>query len=340
MCLSLYSFTCNHLHIACPTWVLQCLCLQPCLSAMKWLCVASRPACVSICSAHSSKGFMCLVMQMPLEDLVQSLKQQSSSRPHVSQYLGVSQNGKHWKARIRCANDKKRKHLGTFTSEIEAAYAFDRAAVRAKGINAKTNFHLSEYKDLMSAPLTPPACSWCMAWKFIGRALLQGHPLLRIGQLQHFGPSERRYHDDLDAIFHASQALFPCLGCGIDQGWPAHAGKEDRGKLTKIPRRQEPKETPKHDWMHHFRSEKEHASVAEGNAPAPDAASKPSQGTVAPATLRQLQSDTVYNLSKGMYTYVFVACMRKGHCSSLAASRVTHCCLLDLPSTTLPITCV
>jgi hypothetical protein len=59
----------------------------------------------------------------------------------VSQFKGVSPNlklGKPWVAGI--VNEGKRKHLGTFSSEIEAAMAYDAAAKIRFGEYAKLNF--------------------------------------------------------------------------------------------------------------------------------------------------------------------------------------------------------
>ena len=41
------------------------------------------------------------------------------------------------------------RYLGLFKDEIEAAIAYDREAVKRRGIHAVTNFDLSEYKDLL-----------------------------------------------------------------------------------------------------------------------------------------------------------------------------------------------
>lgn len=52
-----------------------------------------------------------------------------------SKYLGVSPSFKKWQARIKINN--KTKYLGTFDSEIQAAYAYDE---EAKILGRKTNF--------------------------------------------------------------------------------------------------------------------------------------------------------------------------------------------------------
>lgn len=94
---------------------------------------------------------------MTKEDLVQSLRRQSKGyHQNSSQYRGVTkhQKGK-WEARIGQVVGKKYKYLGLFTSEIDAAVAYDRAAVQAKRLVAQTNFDLVHYMDLLSAPSNP-----------------------------------------------------------------------------------------------------------------------------------------------------------------------------------------
>lgn len=41
-------------------------------------------------------------------------------------------------------------HPGLFNTEVEAAIAYDREAVKQRGIRALTNFDLMEYADLLS----------------------------------------------------------------------------------------------------------------------------------------------------------------------------------------------
>ncbi len=63
-----------------------------------------------------------------------------NGRKSRSKYKGVEvrPDGKHWKAEIR-ANGSRR-YLGFFTSEKEAAVAYDRAAILLHGEFAKLNF--------------------------------------------------------------------------------------------------------------------------------------------------------------------------------------------------------
>lgn len=68
-------------------------------------------------------------------------------------YRGVSRHVKgRWEARIGLTpvDGKRRyKYLGLFDEEVEAARAYDRAAVEHKGLSAIVNFSLGNYIDLL-----------------------------------------------------------------------------------------------------------------------------------------------------------------------------------------------
>ncbi|PWA70781.1 DNA-binding domain-containing protein [Artemisia annua] len=68
-------------------------------------------------------------------------------RRKKNKYKGVSlkPSGK-WAAEIMV--QKKRKWLGTYGTEEEAARAYDMASIRHRGKNAKTNFPVHEYPEI------------------------------------------------------------------------------------------------------------------------------------------------------------------------------------------------
>ncbi|CAN6440478.1 unnamed protein product [Victoria cruziana] len=86
--------------------------------------------------------------KMSKQEYVASLRRKSSGFSRgVSVYRGVTrhhQNGK-WQSRIGRISGNKDLYLGSFTSEEEAAEAYDIAAIKFKGLNAVTNFEMSKY---------------------------------------------------------------------------------------------------------------------------------------------------------------------------------------------------
>jgi hypothetical protein len=69
-----------------------------------------------------------------------SCNQHIQIRPKSSQYKGVCWDNKRNKWRALIAVNRKRIYLGWFTSEIEAAKAYDQAAVKHHGEFAYVNF--------------------------------------------------------------------------------------------------------------------------------------------------------------------------------------------------------
>lgn len=60
-----------------------------------------------------------------------------------SRYRGVSRNGNQWQVLIMVS--KKKRYVGSYSNEIEAARAYDRAALQNHGSKAKTNFDYSHH---------------------------------------------------------------------------------------------------------------------------------------------------------------------------------------------------
>lgn len=86
------------------------------------------------------------------DDLVLSLRRQSKGFcKGSSKFRGVTRHAKgKFEARIGQLVSKKYRYLGLFDSEQEAAMAYDVEAVRQKGLEAVTNFDISEYSEILA----------------------------------------------------------------------------------------------------------------------------------------------------------------------------------------------
>nr|AUE23878.1 WRINKLED1b [Glycine max] len=84
------------------------------------------------------------------EEYLASLRRQSSGFSRgLSKYRGVARhhhNGR-WEARIGRVCGNKYLYLGTYKTQEEAAVAYDMAAIEYRGVNAVTNFDISNYMD-------------------------------------------------------------------------------------------------------------------------------------------------------------------------------------------------
>ncbi|KAK7283968.1 hypothetical protein RIF29_13718 [Crotalaria pallida] len=84
------------------------------------------------------------------EEFLANLRRQSSGFSRgVSKYRGVARhhhNGR-WEARIGRVCGNKYLYLGTYKTQEEAAVAYDMAAIKHRGVNAVTNFDISNYID-------------------------------------------------------------------------------------------------------------------------------------------------------------------------------------------------
>nr|AGI62041.1 AP2-5 [Erycina pusilla] len=91
------------------------------------------------------------MQSMPKEEYLATLRRRSNGFSRgVSKYRGVARhhhNGR-WEARIGRIHGNKYLYLGTFSTQEEAAQAYDIAALEYRGPHAVTNFNISCYTNL------------------------------------------------------------------------------------------------------------------------------------------------------------------------------------------------
>ncbi|WOL03653.1 AP2-like ethylene-responsive transcription factor BBM2 [Canna indica] len=97
---------------------------------------------------------------MTRQEFVASLRRKSSGFSRgASIYRGVTRHHQHgrWQARIGRVAGNKDLYLGTFSTQEEAAEAYDIAAIKFRGLNAVTNFDMSRYdvKSILESNTLP-----------------------------------------------------------------------------------------------------------------------------------------------------------------------------------------
>ena len=84
-----------------------------------------------------------------------SMEEQLSKgkKPRGSRYRGVSRNGNQWQVLIMV--NKKKRYVGSYSNEEEAARAYDKVALQNHGAKAKTNFDYLE-EEVQKILADPP----------------------------------------------------------------------------------------------------------------------------------------------------------------------------------------
>ncbi|XP_048433313.1 AP2-like ethylene-responsive transcription factor BBM1 [Pyrus x bretschneideri] len=153
---------------------------------------------------------------MTRQEYVASLRRKSSGFSRgASIYRGVTRHHQHgrWQARIGRVAGNKDLYLGTFSTQEEAAEAYDIAAIKFRGLNAVTNFDMTRYdvKSILESSTLP-----------IGGAAKR---LKDVEQLMMMNTSTSnsldQYHQQLINGDHHGMRINNVYGTGV--GWPTLA---------------------------------------------------------------------------------------------------------------------
>ncbi|XP_062227697.1 AP2-like ethylene-responsive transcription factor AIL5 [Phragmites australis] len=178
---------------------------------------------------------------MTRQEFIASLRRKSSGFSRgASIYRGVTRHHQHgrWQARIGRVAGNKDLYLGTFSTQEEAAEAYDIAAIKFRGLNAVTNFDMSRYdvESILNSDLPVGGAAASRASKFPLDSLPPANAgaIITVAASQDMPPSEKDYWSLLALHYQQQQqqqqfpaSAFEAYGSGVNVDFTMGTGSHN-----------------------------------------------------------------------------------------------------------------